>query len=164
MSGRHKTFGVLAVCALGALVAIYHAVAEDALLTVREVFDGDTIALSDRTVVRLIGVDAPEVNSPYTSEEPFGPQSKAHLSSLVLHRKVSVTVGEPARDRYGRTLAYVYVGDVLVNGRIIRDGWARAYRQFPHPWRDLFIAYEREARSKGLGIWKGKRGGKDPEG
>jgi len=48
----------------------------------------------------------------------------------------------------------VYSGDVLVNGRIIREGWARAYRMFYHPWRDLFIAYEREARSRGLGMWR----------
>jgi endonuclease YncB( thermonuclease family) len=37
---------------------------------------------------------------------------------------------------------------------MIREGWARAYRQYRHPWRDLFILYEKEARSKGLGMWK----------
>jgi endonuclease YncB( thermonuclease family) len=48
---------------------------------------------------------------------------------------------------------------VLVNGRIIRDGWARAYRKFYHPWRDLFIVYEREARAKRLGMWKDQNKG-----
>ena len=106
-------------------------------------------------------MDAPEVDSPYSKQEPFGEQSKSFLTGLVLNRKVYLTEGDPSRDKYGRTLAYVYVDDVLVNGRMIREGWARAYRQFHHPWRDLFIVYEREARSKGLGMWK-KVEEKDP--
>jgi endonuclease YncB( thermonuclease family) len=57
-------------------------------------------------------------------------------------------------DRYNRTLAYIYLGDTLINGRIIRDGLASANKVFYHPWRDLFFIYEREARSKRLGMWK----------
>ena len=135
------------------VLAAYHVVASGKTHTVRNVFDGDTICLEDGTRVRLIGVDAPEVDSPYSKKEPFGEQSREFLTELVLNRQVTLSEGDPPRDKYGRTLAYVYVNDVLVNGRMIREGWARAYRQFHHPWRDLFIVYEREARSKGLGIW-----------
>jgi hypothetical protein len=39
---------------------------------VRVVYDGDTLGLEDGTRVRLVGVDAPEVDSPYSHEEPFG--------------------------------------------------------------------------------------------
>lgn len=136
------------------VLGIYHVVGAGKVYRVKEVFDGDTILLDDKRKVRLIGVDAPEVQSIYRDEEPFGKESKAYLSSLVENREVVVIEGDPPLDRYGRTLAYICLGDVLVNGRIIRDGWARAYRIYYHPWRDLFIAYEREARSKGLGLWK----------
>jgi micrococcal nuclease len=162
----------LAVCAFIVLLGIYHAVGAGKSARVTRVFDGDTLLLQDGTRVRLIGVDAPEMDSPYTVREPYGPESKAFLSSLVLDREVRLSSGDPALDKYGRMLAYVYVGDVLVNGRMIREGWARAYRQYRHPWRDLFIMYEKEARSRGLGVWKdadGKvrenakgRGGKAP--
>lgn len=151
--GQKASLLLLFIAALVAL-GIYHALGAGKARTVGHVFDGDTIALEDGTRVRLIGVDAPEVDSPYSKLEPFGEDSKAFLTSLVLNRKVFLDEGDPARDKYGRTLAYVYVDDVLVNGRMIRAGWARAYRQFHHPWRDLFIAYEREARSKGLGMWR----------
>lgn len=143
----------IAVLASLILLCIYHALVAADTRIVMQVFDGDTIRLDDGTKVRLIGVDAPEVDSPYSKQEPFGLQSKAYLASLVLNRRVRLSRGDPPHDKYGRMLAYVYVDDVLVNGRIIRDGWALAYRRFPHPWRDLFIVYEREARSKGLGMW-----------
>lgn len=145
---------LLVVVLFAALGAYRMACAGDAHV-VSKVYDGDTILIDDGRRVRLIGVDAPEVASPYSRPEPFGYESKAFLESLVLGKKVTLSVGDPPRDKYGRTLAYVYVGDVLVNGRIIREGWARAYRIFPHPMRDLFIVYEREARTKGAGIWKG---------
>jgi micrococcal nuclease len=136
------------------MLGVYHALGAGATHLVIHVYDGDTILLDNHRKVRLIGVDAPEVQSPYRDEEPFGQESKVYLTSLLLNKKVTISLGDPSNDRYGRTLAYVNLGGVLVNGRIIRDGWARAYQRFYHPWRDLFIVFEREARSKGLGMWK----------
>jgi len=145
----------VAALAIIVLLGAFHCLSAGKPHTVVEVFDGDTIRLDDNTKVRLIGVDAPEVDSPYGKQEPFGEESRAYLTAFLLHKRVSIKVGNPPQDRYGRTLAYVYLGDVLVNGRIIRDGWASAYRRFHHPWRDLFLAYEKEARSRGIGMWKG---------
>lgn len=121
--------------------------------TVAKVHDGDTIRLDDGTTVRLLGVDAPEVESSYTRAEPCGAGSRDYLKALVEGRRVTIEVGPEPKDRYGRTLAMVYLGDVLVNGRIIRDGWAGAYRRFDYPHKDLFRAYEEEAKARGLGIW-----------
>ncbi len=126
------------------------------VLEVARVYDGDTIELKDGRKVRLIGVDAPEVDSPYSRKEPFGDESKAYLEKLIAGKKVSIRIGKDPKDRFGRTLAYVYAEDVLVNGRIIRDGYARVYERFDYEYKDLFKAYEREARTKGLGLWREK--------
>jgi micrococcal nuclease len=139
------------------LLGICHVVGASRTHVVMHVFDGDTIRLDDGRKIRLIGVDAPEVKSPYSEQEPFGQESKHYLSSLILHKKVTITLGDPSIDKFGRTLAYVRLGDVLVNGRIIRDGWARSYKRFHHPFRDLFSVYEREARSRGWDCGKGNR-------
>ncbi|MCU0575703.1 MAG: thermonuclease family protein [Desulfobacterota bacterium] len=157
MARQRRLFILLAVIASLFMLCLYHALGAAKARVVSQVFDGDTICLDDGSKVRLIGVDAPEVDSPYSKLEPFGLESKAWLASFVLKKQVRVSLGDPPKDKYGRTLAYVYVDDVLVNGRMIREGWARAYRQFHHPWRDLFITYEREAKSKGLGMWRDNR-------
>ncbi len=121
---------------------------------VARVYDGDTIQLDDGRNIRLIGVDAPEVDSPYSQAEPFGEESKAYLHRFLAGKKVYIRVGPTPVDRYGRTLAYVYAGDVLVNGRIIKDGWARAEVRFHHRYQDLFVSYEKEARAKRTGMWE----------
>jgi len=118
------------------------------------VYDGDTIQIDDGRNIRLIGVDAPEVDSPYTRGEPFGEESKEHLRKLLAGKKVHVRVGPESTDRYGRTLAYIYAEDVLINGRIIRDGWAQADVRFSYKNRDLFVAYEKEARARRIGMWE----------
>jgi micrococcal nuclease len=141
------------------LLGVFHGYSACKLHQVVKVFDGDTIQLDDGRKIRLIGVDAPEVESPYRKAEHWGEQSKAYLASFILNKRISITLGDPPLDKFNRTLAYIYLGDILVNGRIIRDGWASAYRVFYHPWRDLFLIYEREARSKGLGMWKKQESG-----
>ncbi len=120
-----------------------------------QVFDGDTVRLADGRKVRLVGVDAPEIDSPYGKAEPFGEQSKAYLTEMVLDRDVRLVIppDDPV-DRYGRTLGYLYLDGVLVNGRIIRDGYARCYRAFWFEYRDLFYDFEREARRYRRGIWQ----------
>ena len=121
---------------------------------VMSVFDGDTILLDDNRRIRLIGVEAPALQSPYGDKDHFGKESKKYLASLILNKKVSLTITDTQKDGFGSIPAFVYLGDVLVNGRVIRDGWARSSRIFHHTYGDLFTAYEREAHSRGLGMWK----------
>ncbi|MBN2297598.1 MAG: thermonuclease family protein [Deltaproteobacteria bacterium] len=143
----------LVVVMIIVLMGLYHWAKALDLHDVRKVYDGDTIQLDDGRKIRLIGVDAPEVKSPYSEEEPFGLQSKRYLSKLLLGKKVYIKTAAVQYDKYGRTLAYVYMDDVLLNGRIIKDGWARAYVRFDYEYRDLFISYEKEAKARGIGIW-----------
>ena len=136
------------------LVVLFHMAKQLDLHEVRRVYDGDTIELDDGRKIRLIGVDAPEVESPYSKAEKYGQASKKHLRKLLNQKKVYIKVGPTTYDKYGRTLAYVYADDVLINGRMIRDGWAQAYIRFNYKYKDLFVAYEKEARAKGIGMWQ----------
>ncbi|MDB4285617.1 thermonuclease family protein [bacterium] len=57
------------------------------------------------------------------------------------------------RDRYGRLLAYVYVGGELFNLQVIRDGYAHAYTKYPFSMMEQFRDAERHARGTELGLW-----------
>jgi len=137
-------------------LAVYSHVGGTDVHVVKRVIDGDTIILDDGRHVRLIGVDAPEIDSPYRNAEPFGDESRDYMKRLVERRLVTIRIGREPYDKYGRTLAYVYLGPTMINSLIIRDGYAKVYRRFMFPERDLFTNYEKEARAKGVGMWKYK--------
>jgi len=153
---EHVRWGLVALMII-VLIGLFHWAKALDLHEVIKVFDGDTIEIDDGRKIRLIGVDAPEVKSPYREEEPFGKQSKSYLNKMLYGKKIYYRTGADTYDKYGRTLAYVYLDGVLVNGKIIRDGWACAYMRYDYKYKDLFITYEKEARSKGIGMWKQKR-------
>jgi micrococcal nuclease len=135
------------------------AVAPQGPFPVEKVIDGDTIAIrrgGQRVLVRLIGVDAPEVAGPHRRAERGGGESRRELERLLVGRRVTLQADprQPERDRHGRVLAHVYAGDTFVNAEMIRRGYARAYRKFRHTHRDAFIRYEKEARAAKRGLWR----------
>ena len=61
-------------------------------------------------------------------------------------------------DRFGRTLAYVYVKvwdvEVFVNEYLVKVGYAKVATYLPNvKYRDRFIAAEWRAKDKKLGVW-----------
>ena len=82
---------------------------------VTQVVDGDTFQLKSGERVRLMGVDAPEI------EHCGGPEAKKVLAGLILNKNVNVE--ETVKEKYGRTMALVYVDGKLVNKMMLEQGW-----------------------------------------
>ncbi|WBL43012.1 thermonuclease family protein [Algoriphagus halophytocola] len=62
--------------------------------------------------IRLIGVDMPEVKREgLTEEEPGGKEASEYVKHLLKGKKVLLEYDVQKYDRYGRTLAYVYLED-----------------------------------------------------
>jgi micrococcal nuclease len=96
--------------------------------TVVNVVDGDTIhvRVAGRVEkVRYIGVDTPEVHHPTKGEQPGGREATAQNRALVGGRPVRLELDVQERDRYGRLLADVWVGEVMVNAELVRRGYAQ---------------------------------------
>ena len=125
--------------------------------TVTEIVDGDTIHvdLDGRdTAVRLIGIDTPEKEGRYTHLECYGEEATRHTAELLDGRSVGLEFDVERTDRYERTLAYVWIGDELVNETILRDGYAQLLTIPPDvAYVDRFRAAERDAREAGRGLW-----------
>ena len=130
--------------------------AEAARARVTEVVDGDTIhALVDGEdeSVRYIGIDTPEVD-PSIGVECFGEQASERNRDLVAGKRVRLLYGAERRDRYGRLLAYVYVGDRLVNAEMVAGGFARTLEIEPNTDRaPLLSRLEQQAANVGRGLW-----------
>ena len=87
---------------------------------VTRVIDGDTLELGSGQDVRLVGIDTPEVG------ECGYDKAAANLAYLVAGKQVRLTRSDEDRDRYGRLLRYVNVGDVDAGLRLIKNGLAIA--------------------------------------
>jgi micrococcal nuclease len=115
--------------------------------------DGDTVWLSGIGKVRLIGVDTPEV---YGDDECYGRQASGFVERTVpLGSAVTYRLGTEERDRYGRALAYVYLGDGrLLNLLLVRRGYAQVLTVPPNvELAPRFRRAARRARAAGRGLW-----------
>ena len=126
--------------------------------TVVRVVDGDTITvrLGDRVEsVRYIGVNTPEVHHPKRGEEPGGREASAVNRQLVAGKQIRLELDVQARDRHGRMLAYVWVGDVMINAELVRLGYAQVMTIPPNVRHQaLFVKLQRDAREARRGLWR----------
>lgn len=128
-------------------------------VTVLRAVDGDTILVrgsGGRTErVRYIGIDTPESVKPNSPVECYGHEASAFNRSLVEGKKVRLVPDQEPEDRFGRTLAFVYVNGTLVNAELLRRGYARTIEIEPNTSRaDYFAELQRVAIRTKKGLWK----------
>ena len=132
--------------------------AEGAPVPVLRVVDGDTIHVLRRgrdVTIRLIGIDAPEVDWYGGRAECFGAHAGRFVIGLLEGQRVRLEFDEERIDPYGRTLAYVYLDDGRsVNELLVRRGYATVTIHEPNDrYEDRLHAAEARARSSRAGLW-----------
>ncbi|HXF57707.1 MAG TPA: thermonuclease family protein [Actinomycetota bacterium] len=130
----------------------------DALGRVTHVVDGDTVDVlvegEGEVRVRLIGVDAPESVHPSRPVECYAMAASRFVRERLLGARVGLEYDVERLDRYGRTLAYVWVGRRLFNEELLRQGYAQVFTVPPNvKYVDRFLAAQREARRAERGLW-----------
>ena len=123
------------------------------------IYDGDTLRVvrgNEELKIRFCGIDAPE------KKQPLGIEARDHLRSLVDLGNGEVLLVPIEKDRYGRTVAEVYVKDsrstaINLNVQMVRDGYAWHYERYSGncPIRGEFASAQELAQKESLGIWKG---------
>jgi len=126
--------------------------------TVDRVVDGDTlkVTLEEREeTIRLLLVDTPETKHPSKPVQPFGPEASDFAKDRLEGEKVGIEIDVSERDKYGRLLAYVWIGDQMFNEMLLEEGLARvAYIYQPNvKYVDQFQKIQRQAQEEGKGIW-----------
>jgi endonuclease YncB( thermonuclease family) len=126
---------------------------------VTRVLDGDTIEVSPQVVgtkdVGLISVNTPEVFG--IEAQRCGREASAFITEALGGQDVTLEFDVGRVDPYGRALAYVWVPDLdgeLFNETLLRRGLARVLSVEPNvKYEDRFLAAEKEAKAKGIGVW-----------
>ncbi|ATW33110.1 thermonuclease family protein [Candidatus Williamhamiltonella defendens] len=121
--------------------------ADDITGRVVSVHDGDTLILltpeQKQIKIRLAEIDTPEIGQPY------GNKAKKALSDLVFDK--TLTARSNKKDRYGRFLANLYLGEVWINAEMVKQGDAWVYRQYSRDPR--LLAFEKKAQEEKKGLW-----------
>jgi endonuclease YncB( thermonuclease family) len=116
------------------------------------VIDGDTLEIRG-TRIRFHGVDAPE--SAQTCQDATGRAYRCgQQAALALSDKIgsaNVTCLQKDTDRYQRIVAQCSAGGIDLNGWLIEQGYALAYRQYGTD----YVPQEDAARRAKRGLWVG---------
>lgn len=140
--------------------------------TVTYVYDGDTVAVEPvegmagavddygQIRVRILGINAPELNPKDGDGPQCGAQSATDTLSAMVGEGVQVTLrydqASDHVDRYGRALAYLELADGSdVGAAMVATGWALPYHPTGEPAPSRFGSYQRfehEAIQAGSGV------------
>jgi micrococcal nuclease len=127
---------------------------------VKQVYDGDTLALSTGEQVRYVGVDAPEIDHQGGKSDFLAHEARQFNAKLVQGKQIRLEFDEERNDHHGRLLAYVYLenGD-MVNELLVKKGFARVLPKPPNLKHfSLLLDAQRRAMVERVGIWQ-----KEPE-
>jgi micrococcal nuclease len=141
-------------------------------VVVKHIVDGDTISVFSGgkiLKIRLIGIDTPESkendkalrdsNRSGNDIETIisqGKQATAFIKTLLQEGDaVTLKFDIVKQDKYGRTLAYVYLSDgIFLNDLMISSGYAYPLTIAPNvKYKDLFLKSFQTAREKKIGLW-----------
>lgn len=126
----------------------------------QRVIDGDTfVAVVDgrEERVRLIGIDAPELDARTNEARSFALKAASRLTELLQGEAFCLERDVSERDRFGRLLRYVWRDDgTLVNEAMVAAGLA-VVATFPPDVKHIasrLLPAQTAARSAGLGVWR----------
>ena len=138
--------------------------AESANLTKKQVRvlhieDGDTIKViypdsQRKTWIRLYGIDCPEYDPSYSSNQRYGKAATSALSPL---KGRKVLIREMGKGKYGRTIGIVFEDNSQewsLNAKLVGNGLAWVYDKYCtenicKKWKEL----EARARKQRINIW-----------
>lgn len=115
-------------------------------LKIKKVVDGDTVHVfsEGKTLkVRLVEIDAPEMN------QPHGEESKEYLEVLLQDGYLNLRIS--GTDIYGRKLGRLYWKKKDINRLMVRSGNAWVYDRYVTD--KTFYDDQDHAKSLNLGLW-----------
>ena len=118
---------------------------------VKKVLDGDTVELFNGTVLRYVGVTAPEEG------ELFAEEATKLNQSLVEGKEIKLEYDNYTSDKFGRILAYPTINNKNICIELVRKGMAELViyqKRKPFIYQVQLLEAQTEAKKQKLGIWE----------
>jgi micrococcal nuclease len=124
---------------------------------VTRVVDADTLyaEIGGRLeVVRYLGINTPRIEHPSYGRAPYATAAREANRRLVEGRWVYLMFDGPVRDRLGRLVAYVWVGNVFVNATLAHHGYVETATGSTAAYTAYFRELEEGAVRDRRGLWR----------
>lgn len=129
----------------------------DETVTVQQVYDGDTVLLTDQRRVRFIGINTPERGRNGQKDEPvYAEARKQLLAMLTRHNmRIQLQFGQDKYDRYQRLLAHPFLPDGKnLSAELLQRGLGFVVAIPPNlGLHDCYIQSEQFAQKQKRQIW-----------
>jgi endonuclease YncB( thermonuclease family) len=129
-------------------------------VTVKWVYDGDSLLLTDKRKIRIIGIDTPETRHHKQKAQAYGAKAREALRELLktFNYQVELRYGKEKLDKYSRVLAHVYLADgTNISTWMLEQGYAKTLPFPPNiKLADCYKISEEKAQEKSLKIWRYK--------
>ncbi|MCK5002086.1 MAG: thermonuclease family protein [Gammaproteobacteria bacterium] len=129
----------------------------DESATVKYVHDGDTVKLVDGRIIRLIGINAPEVARDGQPAEAYALEARDYLHSLLAkhNNRIQLIHGKETKDHYQRLLSHLFLPDgTNLQARLLSSGLVAAITIPPNNrFSDCYRKIEKHAFCKKKGLW-----------
>lgn len=131
------------------------------IVTLEKCVDGDTarFQLSDGTVIktRFLAIDTPESVHPTKEVELYGKDASEYTCNRLTNAKeikLEYDGSSEKIDKYGRTLAWVFVDGELLQRQLVDIGYAKvAYLYGDYEYTETLQEIEEQAKTSKKGIW-----------
>ena len=97
------------------------------MIKIKNCYDGDTCTTESGEKIRLACIDAPEIRG--KNADPLKAKaSKEFINNLLSNKKVKIKRIDT--DRYGRTVAEIFVEGTNIQKLMVQNGFAKIYRKY----------------------------------
>lgn len=121
------------------------------------VLDGDTLVVNKdgagKATVRLLGIKSFEGKAAKDEAAVYGRAAEEALRRLALNQPLRVLLNNPPKDKFGRTLATLYVDGDDIGLALVARGHALAYTVYPFAQMPAYLQAQTAARAQRLGLW-----------
>jgi len=127
------------------------------VVSLGKVIDGDSVIVKNEAGgeahVRLLGIKSFEPEPAMDVTARFGKDAIQAISDVVKDDPLRVLVHSTPKDKYGRTIATLFVGEEDVGLALVSRGLALVYTVYPFPAMQLYLQAQSQAQAEKKGIW-----------
>ena len=101
-------------------------------------------------------VDTPESTNQI---EPYGKTASAYTCKLLKNaKKIELQYDGPKKDKYDRTLAWVWVDGKLLQKLLIQKGYVEKFYDYgTYSYESELVKLQNKAKKNKVGLWSGKQ-------